>query len=167
MRTLYLIVVPIIPLLAPLPVHARWQSARDNQSATALAAMSNEQLFDEAFDVCVRRALLESLPSATDETRRALSECSDYLNTLSPFVREHNGGTVPPWMTELGSAHTTKECQDAFRMFLSKTDKPAAVGQRKRPAAARAPQPAAMPKATPAPPRSPWSEQLPPWIAPQ
>ena len=69
-------------------------------------------------------------------------------------------------MTELVTAHATKECQGAFHTFLSKPEKPAAVGRGGSAAAARPPRPTAMPKATPAQPRSHWSEQLPPWIAP-
>ena len=87
MRTLYLVGLLIVPLVVPVAVHARWESARDNKSPSALAAMTNEQLFNEGFDVCVRRALLESLPSGADETRRALAECSDYLSTISTVVR--------------------------------------------------------------------------------
>jgi len=173
MRTLHLVGALIILLLTAVPIQARWESARDNKSSAELAAMTNEQLFDEAFDVCVRRALLESLPSA-DQARSSLAECNDYLNTIYPFVRERNGGSVPAWMSALVTAHNTKECQAAFRMFLTKTEKPAAEGQREvvdgqggAAEVARPHRPTPTPKAAPAQPRSHWTEQLPPWIAPQ
>ena len=164
MRTLHLVGLLVILLLTPLPSQARWEGARDNKSSTELAAMTNEQLFDEAFDVCVRRALLESLPSA-DQARSALAECNDYLNTIYPFVRERNGGRVPAWMSELVTAHTTKECQSAFRTFLSKTERPPTEGNEEGAAVAPQHRPTAPKAATPHP-RSHWSEQLPPWIAP-
>jgi hypothetical protein len=154
MRTLWLVGLLIVPLLVPRSIQARWESARDNQSPAALAAMSNQELFNEAFDVCVRRALLESFPSATDETRQAIAECNDYLTTLVPVVRERNDGTIPPWMNQIVGARTTAECQDAFETFLHGTEKPTAVSRRKRATAARTPRATAMPKATPVPPRA-------------
>ena len=173
MRTLPLVGALIILLLTAVPIQARWESAGDNKSSTELAAMTNEQLFDEAFDVCVRRALLESLPSA-DQARAALAECNDYLDTIYPFVRERNGGNVPAWMSALVTAHSTKECQAAFRAFLSKSEKPAVenegeadAGQGDAAEAARSQHPKKPSNATPPPPRSHWTEQLPPWIAPQ
>ena len=98
---------------------------------------------------------------SADETRQALAECNDYLDTIYPFVRERNGGREPAWMSELVSAHTTKECQEAFRTFLTKTGKPRADDQDAGGEAA----PAARKQTAPTP-RSRWTEQLPPWLAP-
>jgi hypothetical protein len=173
MRTLCVVGLLVLALLAASPSDARWESARDNKSPAALAAMGNQQLFDEAFDVCVRRALLESFPGAAEDSRDALAECNAYFAVLTPVVRERNDGNVPPWMSELLAAHTTKTCQGAFRTFLNKTAKPAPLGPTKAATAATAgavvvqqPRPTARPKPTPAQPHSQWSEQLPPWIAP-
>lgn len=165
MRTSHMIGLLIATLVTPLPLQARWENARDNKSPIELAAMTNEQLFNEAFDVCVRRALLEAPGSPTDEARPAVTECDDYLNTVYPFVRERNGGKVPPWMSELVTAHTTKECQRAFRTFLSATERP---GDDKNEAVEAAPQQPHAKRKTPGQqPRSHWTEQLPPWLAPQ
>jgi len=178
MRTRYLIGLFVILLLHPLPSHARWEGARDNKSSTQLAAMTNQQLFDEAFDVCVRRALLESLPTDSG-AQQSLTDCNDYFTTLSPYVRERNGGKTPAWMGALETSHTTKECQAAFRTFVSKAEKPASASPAETPThapvepavaagATEIPRAHRVPplKPTPAQPRSHWSEQLPPWIAP-
>jgi len=164
MRTLYPVSLLILALLIPRPLQARWESAHDNKSSIALAGMTNEQLFNEAFDVCVRRALLESLPNAADEARPALAECNDYLNTVYPFVRERNGGKVPPWMSELVTAHSTKECQRAFRTFLGSTERPAPEGKGDGGEVAQQPRPKKHKAPTPQP---EWNEQLPPWLAPK
>ena len=166
MRTLLLVGLLLLILGDPLPLQAHWENANDNKSPIELAAMTNEQLFNEAFDVCVRRALLESLPNPAEDTPHAVAECNDYLNTMYPFVRERNGGKAPPWMRALLKAHTTKECQSAFRGFLGASDKVAAGGKGKRMKAARPHAAAPKRKATPAPPHSQWHDQLPPWIAP-
>jgi len=180
MRTLYLTVPLVILLLGPVPSQARWEGARDNKSSTQLAAMTNQQLFDETFDVCVRRALLESLPSDSG-VQQSLTECNDYFSVLTPFVQERNGGKTPAWMNALETAHTTKECQGAFHTFVSKPEKPAAGGaeavHKSEPVEG---QPttdadaAEMPRAhrvrplkpTSAQPKSHWTEQLPPWVVP-
>ncbi len=175
----------LIPLLLlflhSLPAQARWEGARDNKSSTQLAAMTNQQLFDEAFDVCVRRALLESLPEDSG-AQHSLTECNEYFSVLTPFVRERNAGKIPPWMNALETAHTTKECQGAFHGFVSKAEKPATAAptpEEAHKAAAESPpvadaDAAEAPRAhrvrplkpTPAQPRSHWTEQLPPWVAP-
>ncbi len=159
----------MILLLTPLPTHARWESTHDNKSSSELAVMTDEQLFNEAFDVCVRRALLESFPNA-DESRAGLAECNDYLNTIYPFVRERNGGRVPAWMSALVTAHTTKGCQAAFHTFLSKTEKPATAAEEGTADDSGGADDGAPPRPQPTPkahhPRSHWSEQLPPWLAP-
>jgi hypothetical protein len=165
MRFISLASVLLLSLVNPMPVHARWENAQDNKSAIELAAMTNEQLFNEAFDVCVRRALLESSPSAADDTQHAVAECNAYLDTLYPFVRERNGGKAPSWMSALVKAHATTECQTAFRTFLAQSDKPDADGKVKG-AAARRHAAAPKHKPTPAQARSQWNDQLPPWIAP-
>jgi hypothetical protein len=167
MRALAFVAVLMTTPLIPMPLQARWECAHDNKSPAELAEETNEQLFNEAFDVCVRRALLESLPNPADAPPEAFAECNNYLDALSPAVRARNGGRMPPWMDQLMTAHTTKECQRAFRTYLGETEKPAVVKMRRSAARAHRPRPTAMPKATPAPPRSGWSEQLPPWLAPR
>jgi hypothetical protein len=165
MRASHIIGFLMATLVTPIPLQARWDTARDNKSPIELAGMTNEQLFNEAFDVCVRRALLEAPGSTTDDARQASAECDDYLNTVYPFVRERNGGKVPPWMSELVSAHTTKECQRAFRTFLAATERPA-DDKHEAPRPAQQHRPEAKRKTPARQPRSHWTEQLPPWLAP-
>jgi hypothetical protein len=171
MSSRHALVFLIVTLVTPLPLQARWDGARDNKSPVELAGMTNEQLFNESFDVCVRRALLEGSASAAGEAAPpAAAECNDYMNTVYPFVRERNGGKVPPWMSELVTAHTTRECQHAFRTFLGTTEKPPETktdsNKTDSAKAATDRHPAPKRKTTKAMPRQPshWTEQLPPWL---
>jgi hypothetical protein len=164
MRPLALVGFSMTVLLLAGPLQAHWAGAQDNKSAANLAAETTEQLFDEAFDVCVRRALLESVP---DVTPQSLAECNDYFDAIAAAVRAQHADHVPRWMDELMNAHTTKECQRAVRTYRASQTEKSAVPKRSTPAAAvRRPQAAAMPKTTPKLPRSHWTEQLPPWITP-
>ena len=91
-----LVAVWLLALLCPQPLHARWESSKDTKSVTDLEQMTNDQLFDEAFDVCVYHALMKDTAS------------SDYLHSISDAARAKNDGTVPPWMTELLNAQKGK-----------------------------------------------------------
>lgn len=144
----------LLTLLPAIPAAGRWEGAQDNKPVSDLEQLTTDQLFNEAFDVCVRRALVESTgaPAAT------AAEASDYLNTIYPFAREKNGGTNPLWMTELFTAHTTKECQRAFRGFVSDPEKSPAVARKRLKPRTKT--------AISSPRRSQWTEELPPWLAP-
>src|SRR5204862_529897 len=76
MRTLRLFPLLFSILAVPTPLQARWESAQDNKPPVELAGMTNEQLFNEAFDVCVRRALLDCVQQ-TLSGLRACRICRD------------------------------------------------------------------------------------------
>ena len=145
--------------LVPGTVHARWNSKEDNKSESTLEAMADQELFNEAFDVCVRRAMIERQASDEPGLVTGINEdASSYLGVISLVASKRNDGFAPSWMLELTDAHTVKKCQAAFRAFL--------VAQQPRQArAARKATPHAANKA--ATPRHGSSlEQLPPWFAP-
>jgi len=150
------IAVAVVSLVAVLPLrpavlHARWLSPQDSRSTAELAALAMNDLFNEAFDVCVRRAMLEK-DAGRGEARidAAITEASRYLDAIAAIVTERQGGQTPGWMTEMAAAHTAKTCQQAFRRFLARAPAAATPARRKATAARR---------------RDP-QEQLPPWLAP-
>jgi len=166
----------LVLLTGAAPLYARWESAKDNKASVELQGMNNQQLFNEAFDVCTRRAMIERSAQETGEPAEpALGEASGYLNVIYPYVRERNGGSVPAWMSELFTAHTTKECQDAFHTFVNTTRSAAVAPAKPQTTGAAAPRHHPEPrrhavvaehKPTPVPARPQWSDQLPPWLAP-
>jgi len=147
--------VVLLMMLPMLPAMGRWESAQDSKSTSGLEELSLDQVFNEAFDVCVRRALLEN----SDAPGVTVAEASEYLNAIYPIVREKNGGAVPTWMAELFNAHTTKECQHAFHGYVSDVEKSPPIAKRNPTRHAKA--------ATSGPRRSHWTEELPPWFAPR
>ncbi|MCX8073543.1 MAG: hypothetical protein N3C12_14025 [Candidatus Binatia bacterium] len=96
---------------------ARWESERDSKSREELAQLDERGLFQEAFDVCVRRAaLLAGKPSPQADSM--LGAADDYLAVIEAVVRS-KVGVIPSWLRELSFARTTKECQAVFRAFVS------------------------------------------------
>jgi len=107
-------------LLVPRASHAGWSGKQDDRPRSDLEALTDKELFNEAFDVCVQRAFLEK-PSAdaSEPYRAAVADASTYLAAISGVLVERRGGKAPAWMTELADAHKVKECQNAFRTFLA------------------------------------------------
>ena len=160
-RAASLAVVLIGCLLVPRAVQARWDSKEDNKSDAALEAMLDKELFNEAFDVCVRRAMIERQASDTPELGGGITaDASDYLGVIYQVAGKSHGGVAPSWMLELTAAHTVKKCQGAFRTFLSTQQQPRQAREPKK-AATR------VIKKTVPPRRGDPLEQLPPWLAPQ
>lgn len=79
--------------------------------------MDAKALFEEAFDVCVRRAQLAALTPGPEEAE-VLRAAEVYLATIEEVVREASGGRLPQWMRSLSFARTTRDCQAVFRSFL-------------------------------------------------
>jgi hypothetical protein len=143
-----LLLTALMTCLSPSVLHARWSSRQDNAPRSGLETMTDQKLFNEAFDVCVQRAFLEK-PSANpaEGTAEAVADASAYLATITGVVAHRHDGQVPPWMAKLSAAHKVKECQAAFRAFLEAHTPPE---ERRRPTSR---------------PRS-LREELPPWLAP-
>lgn len=146
--------------LVPGALQASWDSKEDDKSEATLEAMTDKDLFNEAFDVCVRRAMVERQGSDEPGLITGITEdASTYLGVIDLVASKRNAGVAPSWMLELTAAHTVKQCQGAFRTFLVAQEPP------KAPAAKRT-APRVASKAT-APRHSDGLEQLPPWLAPQ
>jgi len=104
--------------LFAVPALARWEGPADNKPLSDLEQMDLKALFNEGFDVCVRRAVLTSgLPP--DTTSPIEVAALDYLSVIEGVVRDKSDGKMPEWMRALGFARTTKECQNVFRGFIS------------------------------------------------
>lgn len=100
-----------------IPAAARWEGERDNKSRAQLEALDERQLFEVAFDVCVRRAVvLGGTPTAASEA--VVTAADDYLALIENVARLR-AGTVPAWLRELSFARSTKECQAVFRSYVS------------------------------------------------
>jgi len=139
----------LLLLLAPNVAAARWEGLKDNKAMPELQAMTDEELFSEAFDVCVYRALQQGpLDSRGEPTKPAPPAATEYLETIASVARNRNHGKGLRGMQELLEAHTAKKCQRAFRAFVG-TDK----------AQTRRSRAAVMPRQHP-------RSQLPPWLAP-
>jgi len=95
----------------------RWESERDNKSEAELGQLDERKLFEEAFDVCVRRAVLAKGPRG-GATEATLAAAEEYLLRIEATVRQKIG-TVPGWLRDLSFARSTKDCQNVFRAFLS------------------------------------------------
>ncbi len=95
----------------------RWESERDNKSEVELGQLDERKLFEEAFDVCVRRAVLAKGPRG-GATEATLAAAEEYLLRIEATVRQKTG-TVPGWLRDLSFARSTKDCQNVFRAFLS------------------------------------------------
>jgi hypothetical protein len=151
--------VLIACLLVPCAVQARWDSKEDDKSESTLEAMTDKDLFNEAFDVCVRRAMVEH--AGSDEpglVTGVTDDASNYLTVIDQVAGTRSGGEPPLWMLELAAAHTVKKCQGAFRTFLAAQEPEEAPTKRSAPRVA---------KKAPAPRKNNSLEQLPPWFAPQ
>jgi hypothetical protein len=147
-------------VLDPYTAQARWNNKEDNMSEPTLEAMTDQNLFNEAFDVCVRRAMVERQGSDQPGFVTGVSEdAANYLGVIKQVASNRNEGVAPSWMLQLAAAHTVKECQRAFRTFLI------AQQPRKAPVAKKAAPHVAKKVATPR--HGNWVEQLPPWFAPQ
>jgi hypothetical protein len=104
--------------LAAAPAFARWEGPSDDKPLTVLQEMDLKALFNEGFDVCVRRAVVASgVPPDTTSPLEAAA--GDYLSIIESVVRDKNRGKMPEWMRALSFARTTKECQSVFRGYLS------------------------------------------------
>jgi hypothetical protein len=145
--------------LVPCTAQARWDSKEDDKSESTLEAMTDKELFNEAFDVCVRRAMVERQGSDEPGLVTGVTEdASSYLGVISQVASKSNAGVAPSWMLELTDAHTVKKCQGAFRSFL------VAQQPREAPVAKKAAPRVANKAATPR--HGDPLEQLPPWFAP-
>ena len=154
-----LVGVLIAYVLVPCAVQARWESKEDDKSESTLEAMTQQDLFNEAFDVCIRRAMVERQGSDEPGLVTGVTEdASNYLGVISQVAGKENGEVTPSWMLELAAAHTVKKCQGAFRTFLI------AQQPRQTPAAKKAVPRVASKAATSRHANS--LEQLPPWFAP-
>jgi hypothetical protein len=149
-------------LVLPPALQARWDSKEDNQPAAALEGMTDKALFNEAFDVCVRRAMIERQESdASDLVSGTVADASDYLGVLYQVAGKNHDGIAPSWMLELTAAHTVKKCQGAFQTFLAMEEpeepvEPTPAKKRVRRVA----------KKTAPTRRYDPLEQLPPWLVP-
>lgn len=103
--------------LDPVASLARWAGPRDSKGRSELQKMEAKALFEEAFDVCVRRAQLSALTPGPEEAE-VLRAAEEYLATIEDVVREASGGRLPQWMRSLSFARTTRDCQAVFRSFL-------------------------------------------------
>lgn len=155
-----LAVVLIGCALIPRTAQARWNSKEDNKSEETLVAMTDKDLFNEAFDVCVRRAMVERQDTDTPGlVETVTTDAADYLSVIYQVAGKNHGGSAPSGMRELTEAHTVKKCQAAFRTFLA-SQEPHAPHPTKR----------AVPhvaKKTPPTHHGDPLEQLPPWLAPR
>jgi len=157
---LSLAVILIGCALAPCSVQARWDGRADNKSEEALEAMTDKDLFNEAFDVCVRRAMVERQASDSPGlVANVTTDASDYLKVISQIADNRHEGHAAG-MPELTEAHTVKKCQAAFQTFLASQEK------KQQPRSAKKTAPRVAKKANPAPYRGDPREQLPPWLAP-
>lgn len=146
--------------LVPGAVQAGWDSKEDDKSESTLEALTEKDLFNEAFDVCVRRAMVER--QGSDEPGLVTGVTQDafnYLEVIDQVAGKDKGGVTPSWMLELTDAHTVKRCQDAFRTFLAAQEPQDAPVAKK--AAPRETKNTAEPR------HSDPLERLPPWFAPQ
>jgi hypothetical protein len=119
---------------------ARWEGPSDNKADTELAELDLKALFNEGFDVCVRRAALRSGVREGEAEDPAITAAGDYLSVLEGFARDKNDGKLPDWMRALSFATTTKDCQRVFRAFVGgeiPDTKPAKPRPAARPARAK------------------------------
>ena len=158
----------ILLLVAARAVDARWQGPQDSKSFSELRSMAPDELFNESFDVCIRRAMLEKSGATDPESSAEVTVASEYLEVLEVAAAAQHGGAAPAWMAQLTAAHSVKDCQRAFHTYLQGTapaaaGTPAARRQVARPEAPVAVRPAVK---TPRPHVSGATEELPPWLAP-
>jgi hypothetical protein len=146
--------------LVPCSVQARWNSKADSKSEEMLESMTDKELFNEAFDVCVRRAMVERQASdSPGVVANVTADAADYL-ALIARVAAPRPGDAGPSMAQLREAHTVKDCQAAFRTFLASYEEPQQPHSTKKPVT-RVPK-----KSNPAAHHGDPREQLPPWFAP-
>ena len=146
-------------LLLPRVLLARWDSKDDNKPESTLEAMTDKDLVNEAFDVCLRRAMVERQENDAPEIMTGITtDASDYLGVIDQVAGKTHGGIAPSWMLELTAAHTVKKCQAAFRTYLA-TQESVQPSEEKKVARRVAK------KTVPAHRGDPL-EQLPPWLAP-
>ena len=107
-------------LAFPRTLQAGWDSKDDNKPVAALEGMTDKELFNEGFDVCIRRASIEPQGSeAPDFASATTADASDYLGVIYQVTGKKHDGIAPSWMLELSAAYTVKKCQGAFRTFLA------------------------------------------------
>ena len=155
-------------LVAARAVDARWQGPQDSKSFSDLRSMAPDELFNESFDVCIRRAMLEKSAASDPESEAEVTAASEYLELLDVATAAQHGGAAPAWMAQLAAAHSVKDCQRAFHTYLQSAAPAPAATQPARPQAAGPDAAApARPVAKPARPRvGGATEELPPWLAP-
>ena len=147
-------------LVLPRGLQARWEGKEDSKPEAVLESMSEKELFDEAFDVCVRRAMMEHQGNDASDLGSGSTDASDYLGVIYQVAGKKHDGIAPSWMLELTAAHTVKKCQNAFRSFLA-MEEPVAPTPAKKTVRRLAK------KTAPSPRHTDSLEQLPPWLAPQ
>jgi len=111
--------------LVPRTVQARWESARDSKPPAVLVGMTTDELFNEALDVCVQRALEQGpLNQDGEPTNPPPAGANEYLADIAHVVAAKHGGTVPIWMKQLLEAPSAKRCQEGLRTYAAGTEKP-------------------------------------------
>lgn len=110
-------VVLAITVLLGRSAVARWESGQDSKTRSELEQLDERQLFEEAFDVCARRASLLRAGRGP-ATEAVIDAAEDYLTVIESVART-KWGTVPGWLRELSFARSTQDCQRVFRAFVS------------------------------------------------
>jgi hypothetical protein len=162
-------VIVLTVLLAGIhAASARWQGPKDNKSFSELRAMSPDELFNESFDVCIRRAMFEKSAATDPDSATEVTVAGEYLEILDVAAAAQYAGTAPAWMKQLAASHTVKDCQGAFHTYLQGSAPPPAATPTARRQAARvgAVAPPRRVVRTPKPRISGATEELPPWLAP-
>jgi len=150
-RVLSRCVLFVVALLIPAGAFARWNGPEDNRAESELRRMSLEELFQEGFDVCVRRATLLAAVRQGDPPDPATSAAGDYLSILEGFARDRNKGRLPEWMRAFSFARTMEDCQAVFSGFTAGETVPETKPAQAHPATPSPRLPVA--RRTPVPPR--------------
>jgi len=164
-RTALLLTVLVV---AARQVDARWQGPQDSKPFSELRSMAPDELFNESFDVCIRRAMLEKSAASDPESEAEVTAASEYLELLDVATAAQHGGAAPAWMATAGRSalrqglpaglpHVSAERGAGTRRHATGT---AAGGTARRSRTGP-------PVAKPARPRvGGATEELPPWLAP-
>lgn len=120
----------------PFLAHASWESKKDNRSFLDLKSMDEEELLDEATNVCIAMAAAQSvlfsvkeISSVTDGARQTYIDGSDYLHTIANIAaKKYGGGKVPGWTNQLlrtvGKDNPKPdECVTIFKSTQAKLEK--------------------------------------------
>jgi hypothetical protein len=125
MRLAGVVLLAVASALVPLVSQAHWETAQDCKSISQLEALTLDELFNEALDVCVQRALVQGpLDESGEPTNAPPPGASAYLNSIADVVATKSGGTAPAWMKQLLAAPSTKLCQEGFRTYLAGDERP-------------------------------------------